>query len=129
MENASALQRALAWLFSSRQPVAKLTGFVAVAILIFFVGSYVFTGRIFPNVYALGVPVGDLTPFEAEAAIKAKWDTGITIDFTVNGELIRQATPLQIGLSVDIPAMAKWRAWRWACRNTLWLGRGAHRRS
>ena len=105
-EDASALQRALAWLFSSRQPVAKLTGFVALAILIFFVGSYVFTGRIFPNVYALGVPVGDLTPAEAEAAIKAKWDTGITIDFTVNGEMIRQATPLQFGLSVDIPAMA-----------------------
>ena len=93
-------------MFSSRQPVAKLTGVVVLAILIFFVGSYVFTDRIFPNVFALGVPVGDLTPAEAEAAIQAKWDGEIYIDFTVGGELIRQTTPNQLGLSIDVAAMA-----------------------
>ena len=105
-KNATVFHRGLMWMFSSRQPVAKLTGVVVLAILIFFVGSYVFTDRIFPNVFALGVPVGDLTPAEAEAAIQAKWDGEIYIDFTVDGELIRQTTPNQLGLSIDVAAMA-----------------------
>jgi len=105
-KNATLFHRGLAWMFSSRQPVAKLTGVVVLAILIFFVGSYVFTDRIFPNVFALGVPVGDLTPAEAEAAIQAKWDGEIYIDFTVDGELVRQITPNQLGLSIDVAAMA-----------------------
>ena len=98
--------RSVSWLFSSRQPVAKLTLLVALAILAFFVGSYLFSGRIFPNVYALGVPIGDLTPVEAAEAIRAKWSSDIVIDFTVDGELIRQASPTQIGLSIDAEAMA-----------------------
>ena len=105
-KNATILQRGLTWTFSSRRPVAKLTGVVVLAILIFFVGSYLFTGRIFPNVYALGISVGDLTQAEAEAAIQAKWDGENYIDFTVDGDLIRQATPDQLGLSIDVAAMA-----------------------
>lgn len=105
-KKATVFHRGLTWMFSSRRPVATLTGVVVLAILIFFVGSYVFTDRIFPNVYALGVPVGDLTPAEAEAAIQAKWDGEIFIDFTVDGELIRQVTPNQLGLSIDVAAMA-----------------------
>lgn len=104
--NASALQRRIAWLFSSKLPFASLMGIVALAILIFFVGSYVFTDRIFPNVYALGVPVGDLRPAEAQAAIQAKWDGEIFISFTVDGEEVKQATPNELGLTIDVAAMA-----------------------
>ena len=106
-DDPNALQRAFGWLFSSKQPVAKLTTVVAFAILIFFVGSYVFTDRIFPNVYALGVSVGDMTPAEAEAAIQKRWESEIVIDISVDGERLRQATPEQMGLSLDIPLMAR----------------------
>lgn len=105
-EDAGKLLRATSWLFSSRQPLAKLTFFVAIAILIFFVGSYVFTGRIFPNVYALGVSVGNMTPPEAGEAILAHWQSDMNIDFTVNGETIRRVTPLDLGLAVDVDQMA-----------------------
>ena len=105
-ESNSKLMRVLSWLFSSRQPVAKLTFIVVLAILIFFVGSYLFSGRIFPNVYALGIPVGDMTPAEAEAAILTKWETDVTIDFTVDGDLIKQVTPSAVGISIDQGQMA-----------------------
>ena len=105
-EDAGKLLRAMSWLFSSRQPLAKLTFFVAIAILIFFVGSYLFTGKIFPNVYALGVPVGNMTPAEAGEAILTHWQSDMNIDFTVNGEIIRRVTPNELGLSVDVDEMA-----------------------
>ena len=101
------MPRALRWLFSSRSPVAKLTGLAAVAVLVFFIGSYMLSGRIFPNVYAMGVALGDMTPAEAEAALLAKWETEVYIDLTVDGEIIAQATPEQLGLSVDVAAMAE----------------------
>ena len=106
-DDPNVFQRAFAWLFSSKQPVAKLTTVVALAIVIFFVGSYVFTDRIFPNVYALGVGVGDMTPADAQAIIQQRWESEIVIDITVAGERLRQATPEQMGLSLDIPVMAK----------------------
>ncbi len=106
VKKATGLQRRLAWMFTGKRPVATLTGIVALAIVLFFVGSYAFTDRIFPNVYALGVPVGDLTPTEAEAAIQAKWDGEIFINLTVDGEIIKQVTPSQLGLSIDVAAMA-----------------------
>lgn len=98
--------RALAWLFSSRSPVAKLTTLVAAVVVLFFVSNFLMAGRIFPNVYAMGVAVGELTPDEAEAAIRKQWDANLLIDITVDGEILKQARPDELGLSADFSAMA-----------------------
>lgn len=98
--------RALAWLFSSRSPVAKLTALVAAVVLVFFVSNFLMAGRIFPNVYAMGIAVGELTPAEAEAAIGEHWDFELLIDITVDGEIVKQARPDELGLSIDASAMA-----------------------
>lgn len=100
------LHRRLAWLFSSRSPVAKISTLVAVCIMVFFVGSYVLAERIFPNVYAFGIPMGELTVSEAEAAIQDYWDKDLSIVITVDGELLKVASPQQLGLSIDAEAMA-----------------------
>ena len=84
-DDSNIIHRGLAWLFSSRSPVAKLTTVVAVATLIFFVGSYVLAGRIFPNVYATGLAIGELTPAQAENLILQQWNGGLVIDITVDG--------------------------------------------
>ena len=99
--------RALAWLFSSRSPVAKLTALVATVVVIFFVSNFLMAGRIFPNVYAMGLPVGEMTPEEAEAAIRSHWDFDVLIDITVDGELLKQARPDELGLSLDVASMAE----------------------
>ncbi len=105
-DNDNAIHRALAWLFSSRAPVAKLTTLVAVSVLAFFVSSYLMSGRIFPNIYAMGLPVGGLTPAEAEAAILDSWNADLAIVITVDGEELESASPEELGLSIDATAMA-----------------------
>ena len=99
--------RALAWFFSSRSPVAKVTTVVAMAVLLFFIGSYVLSDRIFPNVYAMGQPVGEMTPLEAEAVINDHWNAGVKIDIRVDGEHIEWVSPDELGLTIDAPSMAE----------------------
>lgn len=98
--------RALAWLFSSRSPVAKLTTVVALAVLVFFIGSFVLSDKIFPNVYAMGMPVGELTPREAEAVIEDYWDNQLLIDIRVDGEHVDWVSPNKLGLTIDAQSMA-----------------------
>ncbi len=98
--------RALAWFFSSRSPVAKLTALVAIVVLVFFVSSYLMAGRIFPNVYAMGLPVGELKPEEAAGEIRQHWDSRLLVRVTVDGELLKEARPEELGLSIDAASMA-----------------------
>ena len=106
-DESNIIHRGLAWLFSSRSPVAKLTTVVAVATLIFFVGSYVLAGRIFPNVYATGLAIGELTPAQAENLILQQWNGGLVIDITVDGETLKKVRPDELGFSIDAAAMAQ----------------------
>ena len=99
--------RALAWLFSSRSPVAKVTSLVAISVLVFFIVSVALSERIFPNVYAMGLPVGELTPIEAEVAINDHWDHRLRIDIRVDGEHVDWVNPDELGLSIDAAAMAE----------------------
>ncbi len=103
---ANIVHRALAWVFSSRSPVAKLTTVVAIAVFVFFVGTYVMAERVFPNVYTMGLPVGELTLEEAEQAILDQWNTKIIIEITVDGEPLKSVKPDELGLSIDAASMA-----------------------
>ena len=98
--------RALAWLFSSKSPVAKLTAVVTISVIIFFVGSYAMADRIYPNVYAMGLPVGELTPSQAEDLLRQHWENNLEIDIRVDGEHLHRVKPDELGLSIDVAAMA-----------------------
>lgn len=98
--------RALAWLFSSRSPVAKLTTVVTISVLFFFIGSYLLSDRIFPNVYAMGLPIGEMTPAAAEAVIRDHWNANLVIDFRVDGDHVDLISPDELGLSIDAATMA-----------------------
>ena len=98
--------RALAWLFSSRSPVAKLTAVVAFLVVAFFVSNFLMAGRIFPNVYAMGIAVGEMTPAEAETALRQHWDINVHIDITVDGEILRKIRPDELGFAIDVSSMA-----------------------
>ncbi len=98
--------RALAWLFSSRSPVAKLTALVTLVVVVFFVSNFLMAGRIFPNVYAMGISVGEMTAEEAETALRQHWDFDLQIDITVDGEVLKKARPDELGLSIDLSSVA-----------------------
>ncbi|MCY3583475.1 MAG: L,D-transpeptidase family protein [Chloroflexi bacterium] len=102
----NAVHRALAWLFSSRSPLAKLTSLVTISVLVFFIGSYVVSGRIFPNIYTLGLPLSGLTPEAAEGEILTRWQQDVHIDITIDGERLQTMTPEALGLTIDAAAMA-----------------------
>lgn len=99
--------RALAWLFSSRSPVAKVTSVVVVSVLMFLIGSVALSDRIFPNVYAMGLPVGEMTPIEAEAATIEYWNHRLRIDIRVDGEHVEWVSPDELGLMIDAKSMAE----------------------
>ena len=65
-----------------------------------FVLVHVVTGRIFPNVWALGLPVGDLTVEEAEAALLDAWENKLQILLVDQGRTWG-VKPEQMGLVLD----------------------------
>ena len=105
-DEANPVHRALAWLFSSRSPVAKLTTLVAICVVFFFVANFLLSDRIFPNVYAMGLAVGGLTPAEAADVINDHWRSELAIKITVDGEHLKLARPEELGLAIDAAAMA-----------------------
>ena len=98
--------RALAWLFSSRSPVAKLTALVTAAVVVFFVSNFLMAGRIFPNVYAMGIAVGEMAPDQAETALRQHWEFDVQIEITVDGQVLKTVRPDELGLSIDISSVA-----------------------
>ena len=68
-----------------------------------FLGTHVFGGRIFPNVWALNTNLGDMTVEEAAAALQNKWANGTQIQLR-DGDRIWAVTPAQLGLSLDAAA-------------------------
>ena len=67
---------------------------------------HVTQNRIFPNVWALGVNVGDLTEDEAAAALQAEWDGNVRIRLT-DEDRAWDVTPSEFGLRLDAAATAQ----------------------
>ncbi|MEP7293572.1 MAG: peptidoglycan binding domain-containing protein, partial [Chloroflexota bacterium] len=71
-----------------------------IAVIGLFLGSHVFGGRLFGNVWALNTNLGEMTLEQAASALQSKWTTGTQIQLR-DGDRIWAATPAQIGLSLD----------------------------
>jgi hypothetical protein len=96
-----------AWWYARRTPAVRLAAAVIVlALAVLFAGSYVVQGRIFPNVWALGVHLGDRTVPEAAAALRDAWNTRLRIRL-VDGERSWTATPAELGLLLDADGVAE----------------------
>ena len=95
------------WYARYKPSVWRWIAIVLIVGFAIFMGSYVFPGRIFPNVYAMGVPLGGLTVDEAQAALDRAWAQDIRISLVVEGEVVDEVTPAQIGLHADTRAAAE----------------------
>ena len=76
-----------------------LIGLVGVLFVVF-VATHVLNGRIFPNVWAAGVNLGDLTVEEAAAALDTAWASQLQIRL-MDGDRAWDVTPAQLGLVID----------------------------
>lgn len=93
--------RDIVWLFVTRLPVFKIVGSIVVVVVFVFLGSYLFSNTIFPNIYSLNVALGGLTSEEAETKLQTEWEDYSLIDLIVDGNLISQVHPTELGLSID----------------------------
>lgn len=99
--------RDLVWIIFSRAPIFKIGGLMIAGFVLVFIGSYVLSGRIFPNIHALDINLADLTVEEAEATLLDEWDNNVLIDLTINGQIMLQIEPEDLGLSIDAKAIAE----------------------
>lgn len=83
----------------TRQMLFGIAGLIATVFLLF-IGSHLVTGRVFPNVWALNVPLGDLTLDEASAALQTAWVNQYQIQL-VDGDRQWTVKPSDIGLQLD----------------------------
>lgn len=82
--------------------MALLLGVVGLALVVLamYAGSHLVGGRIFPNVWAAGVPLGEMTVEEAAAVLTNAWDNQIRITLTQGGRTW-MAQPAQLGMQLD----------------------------
>ncbi len=94
------LARDLLW-YATHSPKVWLAGAGILGVLfLIFLASHIFTGRIFPNVWAAGVYIGDLTVDEAAAALETAWENQVHIRLA-DGNREWNVPPLELGLDID----------------------------
>lgn len=93
--------RDLIWHLFSRAPVFKILGVLMIALALIFVANYVFASRIFPNVWSMDIPLGDMTIEEAATRLQNEWDNNLMINLTIDGQTIGTLSPEDFGLSLD----------------------------
>lgn len=96
----SLLLRDAAW-YVTHTPII-LIGIAAIVALLFliFTGTHLIQGRIFPNVWSMGIHLGDMTMEEAQAALANAWNNQIQIQL-VDADRTWTATPGELGLRLN----------------------------
>lgn len=95
------------WYARYRPRVWQIGGALVALIIALFLFSHWIPGRIFPNVFALGVPVGGLTVDEATAKIDAVFANEVKIALRVDGQVLAEVAPAQLGITLDSRSAAE----------------------
>lgn len=97
-----------AWWYLTHNPqIVRGAGiFIFVVMAIYFI-SFVFSGKIFPNVSAMGVSLGGKSVDDATVALQSAWADDVEIGLYVEGELAQSVTPAQLGLTLDAEQTAR----------------------
>jgi len=84
--------------------VGLIGGIIAVFLL--YMALHLAQNRIFPNVWALGIALGDQTVDEAASALQQAWTADRRIQL-VDGERTWEVTPAELGLRLDAQQTAE----------------------
>lgn len=97
----------LDFLWTIRHDVRIPIGIAAVIVVLAlgYIGIFALGGRVYPNVWAMGVNVGGMTLEEATSALDAAW-AQVRINL-VDGERSWELTPGELGLRLDSQATAE----------------------
>lgn len=103
---AGLLARDAAWHFRRDRRLVFAFAAVLVGVIGLYLGLHVTQNRIFPNVWALGLGLGDMTEDEAAAALQLEWDHNLYIRLS-DEDRAWDVTPADLGMSLDAHATAK----------------------
>ncbi len=95
------------WYLFNRTPFLKIGGAVLGIGFLIYLASFVFSGKIFPNVWTMGIGLGDLTIDEAESQLLSVWHEEMQIQLMVDGEEVASVAPSDLGLQLDATATAE----------------------
>ncbi len=95
--------RDAAWYALHRPYLAQGIGLLLVGLFVVYILSHVFTGRVFPNVWAAGVNLGEMTVEEAKNALRAAWSSDVRIQL-VDDERTWTVSPQDLGMEIDTEA-------------------------
>ena len=96
-----------AWWYLRNTPILAVAIAVVIGVVfLLFVGSHVFQGRIFPNVWAFGTYIGGMTVEEAEVALLQAWNNDVRIRL-VDEDRSWEATTGQLGLKLNARPIAE----------------------
>ncbi|MEZ4668512.1 MAG: peptidoglycan binding domain-containing protein [Anaerolineae bacterium] len=92
--------RDILWYITHTRAVMSGTIIVVAVVVALFAISHLVNGRIFPNVWAAGINIGDMTVDQAAAALTSAWDDTIRIQL-VDGDRRWEAKPADLGMQID----------------------------
>jgi LysM repeat protein len=107
LRRAAVIVRDVWWYAIHKTPLGKVVAVLAVVLFGLFVANHVFTGRIFPNVWALGVHLGDLSVEDAGASLQNAWQARTTIALQIDGQTVATLHPEDLGLQLDAEKTAE----------------------
>lgn len=100
------IQDGLWYLMNRTRAPLWLAGGVGVGVVLF-VMSLLFSNQIGANVWAMDTPLSGLTVDEAQARLLTLWREEKRIDVVVEGEVLMQISPVQLGLNLNAREMAE----------------------
>ncbi|MBZ0291524.1 MAG: peptidoglycan binding domain-containing protein [Anaerolineae bacterium] len=88
------------WYIQRNPTIAKALLAVPVTALFLYIAAHLLAGRIFPNIWVVGIYIGDMTVDEAATALRDAWYDDLRIQL-VDEDRTWTASPSQLGLSLD----------------------------
>lgn len=87
------------WWYIRHNPImVQSTAFIAVVVMALYFLSYLFSGRIMPNVEAAGIGMGSMSVDEAATRLQEAWTNEIRIKLMMNGDSLMEVQPEQMGI-------------------------------
>ncbi len=97
-----------AWWYVTRNPRTLVYAAGAmVVIMLLYLGNFLISGRIYPNVSTMGVSVGGQSVDNAATMLRETWASDVMIDIVVEGDIYTSASPEEIGLTLDAESTAR----------------------
>jgi LysM repeat protein len=97
------LHRALdaLWYLVQRTPFVRIAAGLLIVLALMTMFSVLSNTNIGPNIWVAGIPIGGLSPEDAERRLRDDWDERATIAITLDDEIVDTVPPATLGFAID----------------------------